>query len=99
MHSLANRKLILGSTSVYRRELLERLRQLTETDAGMKETARQLAQLDAAQVLTERSMQAVLADEALRSLPKFVLGGGSNIVLTGDVKPLVLKVEDRKSVV
>lgn len=42
--------------------LLERLRQLTETDAGMKETARQLAQLDAAQVLTERSMQAVLAD-------------------------------------
>ena len=25
--------------------------------------------------------------------PKFVLGGGSNIVLTGDVKPLVLKVE------
>ena len=28
----------------------------------MKETARQLAQLDAAQVLTERSMQAVLAD-------------------------------------
>lgn len=26
MHSLANRKLILGSTSVYRRELLERLR-------------------------------------------------------------------------
>jgi SapC len=42
--------------------LLERLRQLTEADAGMKETARQLAQLDAAQVLTERSMQAVLAD-------------------------------------
>ena len=26
-------------------------------------------------------------------LPKFVLGGGSNIVLTGDVRPLVLKVE------
>ena len=26
-------------------------------------------------------------------MPKFVLGGGSNIVLTGDVKPLVLKVE------
>jgi UDP-N-acetylmuramate dehydrogenase len=26
-------------------------------------------------------------------VPKFVLGGGSNIVLTGDVKPLVLKVE------
>ena len=36
---------------------------------------------------------------ALRSHPewgrtdRFVLGGGSNIVLTGDVKPLVLKVE------
>ncbi len=42
--------------------LLERLRLLTETDAGMKETAEQLALLDAANVLTERSMQAVLAD-------------------------------------
>ena len=29
----------------------------------------------------------------LGARPKFVLGGGSNIVLTGDVKPLVLKVE------
>jgi UDP-N-acetylmuramate dehydrogenase len=28
-----------------------------------------------------------------RSEPHFVLGGGSNIVLTGDVKPLVIKVE------
>ncbi len=27
--------------------------------------------------------------------PKFVLGGGSNIVLTGDVRPLVLKVESQ----
>ncbi len=36
---------------------------------------------------------AVLADPVLRDRPKFVLGGGSNIVLTGDVKPLVLKVE------
>ena len=35
----------------------------------------------------------VLADPALAAAPKFVLGGGSNIVLTGDVKPLVLKVE------
>ena len=25
--------------------------------------------------------------------PLFVLGGGSNLVITGDVKPLVLKVE------
>jgi UDP-N-acetylmuramate dehydrogenase len=29
----------------------------------------------------------------LHDEPKFVLGGGSNIVLTGDVRPLVLKVE------
>ena len=36
---------------------------------------------------------AVLADPALASAPKFVLGGGSNIVLTGDVKPVVLKIE------
>ena len=38
-------------------------------------------------------VQAVLADPALAAAPKFILGGGSNIVLTGDVKPLVLKVE------
>ena len=44
-------------------------------------------------VRTEADVQAVLADGALRALPKFVLGGGSNIVLTGDVKALVLKVE------
>jgi UDP-N-acetylmuramate dehydrogenase len=30
---------------------------------------------------------------ALRDQPFFVLGGGSNIVLTGDVKPVVLKME------
>ena len=35
----------------------------------------------------------VLAAPHLAALPKFVLGGGSNIVLTGDVKSLVLKVE------
>ena len=49
--------------------------------------------LQLVRVHTEADVQAVLADAALRSLPKFVLGGGSNIVLTGDVKPLVLKVE------
>jgi UDP-N-acetylmuramate dehydrogenase len=38
-------------------------------------------------------VQQVLADPELGAAPKFVLGGGSNIVLTGDVKPLVLKVE------
>jgi UDP-N-acetylmuramate dehydrogenase len=35
----------------------------------------------------------LLADPELGAIPKFVLGGGSNVVLTGDVKPLVLKVE------
>jgi hypothetical protein len=42
--------------------LLERLRQLTETDAGLSETTGQLAQLEAAGVLTERSLQAILPD-------------------------------------
>jgi UDP-N-acetylmuramate dehydrogenase len=38
-------------------------------------------------------LQAVIGDPELGPSQKFVLGGGSNIVLTGDVKPLVLKVE------
>ncbi|MDP2371495.1 UDP-N-acetylmuramate dehydrogenase [Rhodoferax sp.] len=38
-------------------------------------------------------VQEVLADPNWGPHPKFVLGGGSNIVLTGDVKALVLKVE------
>ena len=38
-------------------------------------------------------VQAVLDDPELGPAPKFVLGGGSNIVLTGDVRPVVLKVE------
>jgi UDP-N-acetylmuramate dehydrogenase len=38
-------------------------------------------------------VQQLLADAEFGPIPKFVLGGGSNIVLTGDVKPLVLKVE------
>ncbi len=49
--------------------------------------------LQLVRVRTEADVQAVLADHALRAQPKFVLGGGSNIVLTGDVKALVLKVE------
>jgi UDP-N-acetylmuramate dehydrogenase len=44
-------------------------------------------------IRSEQDLAAVLADPALRDAPKFVLGGGSNIVITGDVKPLVLKVE------
>ena len=35
----------------------------------------------------------IVGNPALAAEPKFVLGGGSNIVLTGDVKALVLKVE------
>lgn len=44
-------------------------------------------------VRSAADVQAVLAHPELGSEPKFVLGGGSNIVLTGDVKPVVLKVE------
>jgi UDP-N-acetylmuramate dehydrogenase len=44
-------------------------------------------------IASEQDLLAVLADPVLGSAPKFVLGGGSNIVLTGDVKPLVLKAE------
>jgi UDP-N-acetylmuramate dehydrogenase len=44
-------------------------------------------------VRSETDVHAVLADAALQGAPKFVLGGGSNVVLTGDVKPVVLKVE------
>ncbi len=44
-------------------------------------------------VASAADVQAVLADRALAPEPKFVLGGGSNIVLTGDVRPVVLKVE------
>jgi UDP-N-acetylmuramate dehydrogenase len=38
-------------------------------------------------------LQAVIADPHLRDQAKFILGGGSNIVLRADVSPLVLKVE------
>ncbi len=41
----------------------------------------------------EADVQQVLADPVMGPQPKFVLGGGSNIVITGDVKPVVLKVE------
>jgi UDP-N-acetylmuramate dehydrogenase len=49
--------------------------------------------LQLVRVKTEADLLAVLTDTELRERPKFVLGGGSNIVLTGDVKALVLKVE------
>lgn len=46
-----------------------------------------------ARVTSGADVQAILADPEWATSPKFVLGGGSNIVITGDVKPLVLKVE------
>ena len=42
---------------------------------------------------SEADVLAVLADPDWGKAPKFILGGGSNIVLTGDVKALVLKVD------
>ena len=42
---------------------------------------------------SEDDVRELLADAALAAQPKFMLGGGSNIVLTGDVRQLVLKVE------
>jgi len=46
-----------------------------------------------AHITTESDVACLLADPEWALEPKFVLGGGSNVVLTGDVKPLVLKVE------
>jgi UDP-N-acetylmuramate dehydrogenase len=44
-------------------------------------------------IRSEADAQSLCADAQWRGVPKFVLGGGSNLVITGDVKPLVLKVE------
>ena len=44
-------------------------------------------------IASEADVQQICHSPEWASAPKFVLGGGSNIVLTGDVKPLVLKVE------
>ena len=55
---------------------------------GIVAKARELVRVRSA-----ADLAGVLADPARAAAPKFVLGGGSNIVLTGDVKPLVLKVE------
>jgi len=50
-----------------------------------------------ARIRHEDDLAALRADPAwdalVREQPPFVLGGGSNLVITGDVKPLVLKVE------
>jgi UDP-N-acetylmuramate dehydrogenase len=46
-----------------------------------------------ARISSESDVHELLADPQWGASPKFVLGGGSNIVLTGDVKPVILKVE------
>ncbi len=46
-----------------------------------------------ARITGEADVRALLGDPEWADQPKFVLGGGSNVVFTGDVKPLVLKVE------
>jgi len=46
-----------------------------------------------ARVRSGDDVRELLADDRWPDTPKFVLGGGSNIVLTGDLKALVLKVE------
>jgi UDP-N-acetylmuramate dehydrogenase len=46
-----------------------------------------------ARITAASDVLALLGDAQWADWPKFVLGGGSNIVLSGDVKPLVLKVE------
>jgi UDP-N-acetylmuramate dehydrogenase len=46
-----------------------------------------------ARIASEADTLELLADPEWGGVPKFVLGGGSNVVFTGDVKPLVLKVE------
>ncbi len=44
-------------------------------------------------IASAADLHELLSDPEWGPEPKFVLGGGSNIVLTGDVKPVVLKVE------
>jgi UDP-N-acetylmuramate dehydrogenase len=44
-------------------------------------------------VRSEADLQALVNDPQWQDVPKLVLGGGSNMVFTGDVKPLVLKME------
>lgn len=49
--------------------------------------------LQLVRVQSEADIHQVLSESTLGAAQKFILGGGSNIVLTGDVKPLVLKME------
>jgi UDP-N-acetylmuramate dehydrogenase len=52
---------------------------------GIASTARAFLPVDSDEVL-----RAMLADPALREMPRLVLGGGSNLLLTGDFPGLVL---------
>lgn len=49
--------------------------------------------LQLVRVQSESDIHDLIADPQWRDTQKFVLGGGSDIVLTGDVKAIVLKVE------
>ena len=55
---------------------------------GLPAVAHQLVR-----VRSEADVRAVVDHPSFGRAPKFILGGGSNIVLTRDVQPLVLKVE------
>ncbi len=57
---------------------------------GIVARAHQLVRLRSA-----AEAQQLAADPVLAAQPRFVLGGGSNTVITGDIKALVLKVEIR----
>ncbi len=57
---------------------------------GLPATARRLVR-----IATEADVRRVLAHPELGRAPKFVLGGGSNVILTRDMPELVLKVEVR----
>ena len=49
--------------------------------------------LNLARISSAEALQAACQTSDFASQPPFVLGGGCNTVLTGDVKPLVLKIE------
>ncbi len=57
---------------------------------GLPALAETLVRID-----SEASLRAALADARLAGRPRFVLGGGSNIVLTHDLPAVVLKIEIR----
>ncbi|MBP7116599.1 MAG: UDP-N-acetylenolpyruvoylglucosamine reductase, partial [Polaromonas sp.] len=44
-------------------------------------------------IASDSDVQQLLANTVLRTQKKFILGGGSNIVIQGDIEALVLKME------